>query len=377
MVRTRLFLLLLLFLQILFFTPTAILADNAAITDLVEKFIAESQVPGISLSILEKGEIDPFTISRGSACLSNDVPMNKQTIMKLGSLTKLFTAARIKMLIEGGKLDYQTPISKFFPNFPGGDTIKIRHLLTHTSGLHEMLSIKALRENMCKPWTPQEILSMVEKEQPAFPPGTAQKYCNTGFLMLGLIIESITGDSFENQIIKKIAIPLGMTSVQSGDDLSIIKHEACGYRTNKSGELCKPFIASMVPPFATGNFIGSSEDLIRFFFMGRLLKDNFIDTPDSDLKPHVLDTGKSAYTSEKFLDLSFNASYLNGFTMFQFHDRNNLTLIGKSGMFPGFASWFLYNPETHTAVSIVLNNESRCNNAMQLAVRIFQLKQKQ
>lgn len=358
----------------LFYIPAPVWAENKDIILLVEKFLAESKAPGVQISIVQKGDSLPLTISRGTACVENDVAMNNQTVMKFGSVTKLFTATRIKMLIQEGKLNYNTPISQFFPDLPGGDKITIRHLLTHTSGLYEMLMLKPFRENMSKPWTPTEIIDLVAKEPPLFAPGTNQKYCNSGYLILGKIVEIITKEPFGKQIVETILDPLGMTRTQEGNDVSIVKDRSCGYSADKSGQLIKPMMASMIPPFATGNFIGTSQDMIRFYYQGKILIENFIDTPIID--PLVLDNGKTAFKSEHFLDLSFDTSYLNGFTLFKFHDRDGLALIGKAGMFPGFASWFLYDPESGTAVAVTTNLETQSMTAMQLAVRIFEYTRK-
>lgn len=349
--------------------------ENTEILHFVDTFLKESKAPGVQISIVQKGDDSPLTISRGTACVENDVPMSDVSVLKLGSITKLFTAIRIKLLIQEGKLKYTTPIRQYFPNFPNGEHIEIRHLLSHTSGVHEMFMIETFRENMCRNWTPDEVIDLISKKPPLFSPGTEQKYCNSGYLILGRIVEMVTGDTFENQIKKHIIAPLKMTHTQVGNDFSIVKRRACGYSTDKNGQLIQPLVVSMVPPFATGNFIGTSRDIVRFVYLSNILKDNFIDTPV--LTPFVLDNGKSAFKSEHFFDLSFDTSYLNGFTLFKFHDRGGLALVGKSGMFPGFGSWFLYDPKTSTAIAVITNEETQCMKAMQLAVRIFEYKRKQ
>jgi CubicO group peptidase (beta-lactamase class C family) len=287
----------------------------------------------------------------------------------LGSVTKAFTALRVKMLIEEGALSEKTPLSHFFPDFPRGDEITIRHLLTHTSGLSEMLRIELFTSNMARPWPPQEIADMVAKQPLDFAPGSAQQYSNSNYLLLGRIIEITTGEPFAKQIQSKIAAPLGMKQLQAGDDNSIVRHEACGYAGGKPDALRKPMLASMIPPMATGNLIGTSEDIVRLVNQGRLLRDNLIDTPPTE--PWVLADGRVAQTGAEFLDLSFDQSLLEGMTLFRFRDRP-MTLVGKDGMFPGFASWFLYDPQTRTAVAVVTNLETKAMEAMQLAVRVLE-----
>lgn len=339
----------------------------------VEAFLKESGAPGVSVSVLEKGQTQPQTVARGFACLDNEVPMQGGTVMKIGSVSKVFTGLRIKMLIEEGALSEITPLSQFFPVVPRGDEITIQHLLTHTSGLTEMLRLEPFTSNMARPWSPQEIVEIVAKQPLDFAPGTAQKYSNSNYLMLGRIIEIITGEPYAKQIRNKIAVPLGMKQLQSGDDVSIIRHESCGHAGGKPDALRKPMMASMIPPMATGNLIGTSEDIVRLVNLGRLQRHNLIDTPPT--APWVLADGRVAQTTNKFLDLEFNQSLLDGMAYFSFSDRK-MNLVGKDGMFPGFASWFLYDPQTRTAVAVVTNLETKSIEAMQLAVRVLEAQRK-
>lgn len=339
----------------------------------IEAFLRDSGAPGVSVSVLEKGKTQPLTVARGMACLDNGVPVQPQTVMKLGSVTKAFTGLRIKMLIEEGALSEKTPLSKFFPTVPQGDEITIQHLLTHTSGLTEMLYLEPFTSNMAHAWAPQEIAEMVAKRPLDFAPGTAQKYSNSNYLMLGRIIEIISGESYEKQIQSKIAVPLGMTLLLSGNDNSIVSHESCGYAGGKPDPLRKPMMASMIPPMATGNLIGTSADIVRLVNLGKLLRHNLIDTPPAG--PWILADGRAAQVVYRINGLNFNVSQLDGLVYFGLPELN-MNLVGKDGMFPGFASWFLYDPQTRTAVAVVTNVESKSVEAMQLAVRVLEAQRK-
>lgn len=349
--------------------PCLVWGASLNLLEPVEAYLRESGAPGVSVSVLERGQTEPQTIARGLACLDNQVPMQNQSVLKLGSVTKAYTGLRIKMLIEEGALGEQTPLSKFFPGIPQSDKITIQHLLTHTSGLTEMLYLEPFTSNMAHAWSPQEIVDTVAKRPLDFAPGTQQKYSNSNYLILGRIIEIITGEPYAKQIQSKIAVPLGMKFVRSGDDVSIIPHEACGYAGGKPKTLQKPMMASMIPPMATGDLIGTSEDVVRLVNMGKLLRHNLIDTPP--VGPWKLADGRVAQTSHQFLDLDFNESLLDGLVYFSLPDRK-MQLVGKDGMFPGFASWFLYDPQTSTAVAVVTNVETKSIEAMQLAVRVLE-----
>jgi CubicO group peptidase (beta-lactamase class C family) len=346
---------------------------SAASLDLVkpvEDFLKESGAPGVAVSVLERGKDRPQTFARGLACVENVVPMRADSLMKVGSVTKVFTGLRIRMLIEEGRLSEDTPLSRFFPEQVRGEEITVRHLLTHTSGLPEMLRLEPFTSNMARPWPPQEIAAMVAKQPLDFTPGSAQRYSNSNYLMLGRIVEIVTGEPFGREIRQKIAIPLGMRDLQTGDDETVQRRAACGYAGGKPGDLKRPMMASMVPPMATGNLIGTSEDIVRLVNQGRLVRRNLIDSPPEG--PWRLADGSPALKPEHFpaQGLEFEQSLLEGMTLFRFSDRP-LSLVGKDGMFPGFAAWFLYDAQTRTAVAVVTNLETKAMEAMLLGVRVL------
>jgi len=355
----------------IFLTPCTGQADN--IGKYVDQFLESSGAPGVSVSIMRKGQHQPQTITAGSACVENDVQVTRQCVMKIGSVTKVFTGVRIKMLIEEGKLQYDTPMSRFFPDFPQAEKITILNMLTHTSGLPEMLMLEPMHSNFCKAWKPEEILAMVAKAPLDFAPGTRAKYSNTGFLVLGMIIEKLTGATYFQAIMPRIGAPLGMTTLYYGDDTTIIPHESCGYSKNADGTLRKPMLASMIPPFATGDLLVTSNDLVRLVNVDSLLKTNLLDKPRA--KPYTLKDGKLAKKYEHFLDMSYDREFAETFFIFRFHDRP-LAVIGKLGAFPGFTGCFLYDPETEFAVAVTTNLETATMEAMQLGVRILEDKKR-
>lgn len=333
------------------------------------QFLDSSGAPGVEISIMRKGETLPQSIATGTTCVENNVPMNKETVLKVGSLTKLFTGLRIQMLIDEGKFDNDTPMAKFFPDFPNAGQITIRHLLTHTSGLPEMLMLEPLHSDFAHPWTPQQILSMVAKAPLDFAPGTAAAYSNSGFLVLGMIIEKLTGSSYAQEIVNTIAIPLHMSALYAGDDTTIIPRQGCGYSKNGKGKLCKPMLASMIPPFATGNLLMRAMDLVRLVNL-EMLSNN---TPLSKqlTKIYVLKNGKQAYKYEKFLDMTYDKCHAESFFIWRFTDRP-LTLLGKLGAFPGYTACFFYDPQTLYAVAVTTNLETATMQTMRTAVKILE-----
>ncbi|SBV93091.1 Beta-lactamase family protein [uncultured Alphaproteobacteria bacterium] len=351
--------------------PSVASATSLDLVTPADDFLKESGAPGVEVSVLERGKDRPQTLARGFACVENSVPMRADSVMKLGSVTKVFTGLRIRMLIEEGKLAEDAPLSRFVPEQVRGDEITVRHLLTHTSGLPEMLGLEPFASNMAHPWTPREIAAVIAKQPLDFAPGSAQRYSNSNYLMLGRIVEIVTGEPFDREIRQRIATPLGMRHLSMGDDETVVRKAACGYAGGKPGELKRPMMASLVPPMATGNLIGTSEDIVRLVNQGRVLRHNLIDSPPQG--PWRLADGSPAVKPQHGPDqgLEFDQSLLEGMTLFRFDDRP-LSLVGKAGMFPGFAAWFLYDPQTRTAVAVTTNLETKSMEAMRLGVRVLE-----
>jgi hypothetical protein len=126
----------------------------------------------------------------------------------------------------------------------------------------------------------------------------------------------------------------------------------------------------MVPPFATGNFQSNAKDIVRLVHLGRLLEHNFIDNSTKEF--WKLETGKPAVTTSEYKDLSFETGWHDGFIILRFLTPENMTLVGKAGMFPGFCAWFLYDDQTEYGLALMVNNETKTMDALMLAVNMFQ-----
>lgn len=349
--------------------PILVYAVPVDLAPILNDFLKATGTPGISVSVMEKGASEPYTLSLGLACVGNHVLLNDSTVMNLGSVTKMFTALRIEMLIQSGQLTAGTPISKFFPDFPKGKEILVRHLVNHTSGIPDFLRIEPFTSNLARDWTPAEMLDGIKKAPLKFDPGTQQEYSNSGYFLLEQIIEKVTGRSFQDVVQHDVAEPLGMHHLAPGSDFNIVMNEACGYSQDKQGNLTKPMKVSFGPSIGSGNLVGTAEAVIRLVNMGKLLKDNLLDNPPQS--PERLDNGQIAKRFVQWEDMAFDQSFLNGMTGFFFHDRK-MTIIGKSGMYPGYASWFLYDPATKTAVAVCINQEARSMEAMRVGIQVFE-----
>lgn len=190
---------------------------------------------------------------------------NEQTIFQLGSITKQFTSAVILKLQEEKKLDVTDKISKYFPDFPKGDSITIEHLLSHTSGIYNYTNDRNFMANeVAKPTNREKIMALFKDKPLDFSPGARWSYSNSGYSMLGYIIEEVTKSSYEQAVRKYIFSPLQMT--HSGFDFTHLKaaEKATGYfALNDKDATVAPIVDSSVS-FSAGAIYSTTGDLYRW-----------------------------------------------------------------------------------------------------------------
>lgn len=343
---------------------------RAVVLELGAKAAADPEVPGLSIAVLRKGADQPVTAAFGLACREGAAPMTAATRFKIGSVTKVFTAALVHRLMEQGRLSPETSIDRFFPGFPGGGGITVRNLLEHTSGLAEMLALPAVRADMARDWTPEEILAMVAKEPPQFRPGTRQAYCNTGFLMLAVIAEKLTGQSYAELVRGMFVQELGMRSLRVGADgdaaPDLAPDLACGHARLPEGGLGRPMRASLAAAKGTGDLLAAPADFVRLANLGRVLGRDFL--AGAPHAPLQLPDGQQALVASKRGPYSLGE--LDGCALFLFRSPA-MELVGKPGSFPGFGSVYLYDSKTEAAVAISVNNESAVGRIINLAAEIL------
>ena len=160
----------------------------------------------------------------GMADLSHDVPITPTTKFRIGSVTKQFTAAAILKLQEEGRLSVNDKLSKFFPDFPRGDEVTIHHLLTHTSGIKSFTSKPDFMATVTSPATSDQMIDSFKNDPFDFDPGEELSYNNSGYFLLGLIIEKVSGKSFNDYLRDTFFEPLGMHD--TGVHTSTAVHQA-------------------------------------------------------------------------------------------------------------------------------------------------------
>jgi CubicO group peptidase (beta-lactamase class C family) len=202
----------------------------------------------------------------GMANMEWDIPNQPNTKHRLGSITKQFTAMLILQLVAEGKLDLKAPITTYLPDYPktSGDVITIHHLLTHTSGIPNYTAFpKFMEDESRNPYTPEEFLKTFADKALDFTPGDKFSYSNSGYFLLGVLIEKLAGKSYEKMLQDKIFIPLNMKDSGYDNHGDILKNRATGYEKQGVNYINSNYI-DMTIPYAAGSMYSTVEDLYKW-----------------------------------------------------------------------------------------------------------------
>ena len=193
----------------------------------------DQHIPGLEVGIYRRGQI-VFAKGYGLASVELNVPVRPEMVFQSGSVGKQFTATAIMMLVEAGKIDLEDSIGKYFEHAPKRwQAIKIKHLLSHTSGLGEYESEERTTAfglfNFRQDLTEEQLLERMETMTIDFAPGEKWRYTNTNFVLLGIVIHKVTGQFYGDFLAQRIFEPLSMSSTRIISDIEIIPNRAVGY----------------------------------------------------------------------------------------------------------------------------------------------------
>lgn len=258
---------------VLFFAATSSFAqDTARMDEVVQSYVRDKTFMGAVL--VARGTDVILSKGYGSANLEWDIPNTPATKFRLGSITKQFTAASILLLEERGKLKLDDPIKTHMPDAPAAwDKITIFNLLTHTSGIPNFTSLPDYTSLKLAD-TPVAKAIMTVRDKPLdFIPGEKMSYSNSGYLVLGSVIERVAGVSYEKFVTDNIFVPLGMKDSGYDSNSAIIGRRAAGYAPSPAGPVNAGFIHMSVP-HAAGALYSTTGDLLRWeqgLFGGKLI----------------------------------------------------------------------------------------------------------
>ncbi|HZQ25162.1 MAG TPA: serine hydrolase domain-containing protein [Terriglobales bacterium] len=201
---------------------------TASIDQAARAVLTQTGVPSASIAVVTDGKIT-YVQAYGDAKLSPPIPARPEMRYSLGSISKQFTAAAVLMLAEEGKLSLEDPVLRFVPNLTRGGEVKIREVLSHTSGYQDYWPQDYVPPFMLQPIDAGKILDTWARKPLDFEPGTKWQYSNTNFVIAGLIVEKASGMPLLDFLSKKIFEPLGMKSVINIDQNRLMETDPVGY----------------------------------------------------------------------------------------------------------------------------------------------------
>ncbi|AYG79392.1 D-alanyl-D-alanine carboxypeptidase [Streptomyces hundungensis] len=315
-------------------------AVAARLDTAVKQVMREANVPGVSVSLSAPGKGN-YVRSFGVADKATGTPMTPNLYMRIGSETKTFTVTAMLELVDQGKLGLDDPIGKYIPGVPNGDKITLRQLAEMRSGLfnysEDSAFGKAMLSDPKKPFTPRQLLDYSFKHPVLFQPGKEFLYCNTNLILLGLVIEKVSGQPLNEYIAQKVLKPAGLTHTSFPTDAAFPSPHAQGY-TNQTLSGKVEVTTDWNPSWA--------------WAAGAMISDL------SDLKSwaHTVATGTllSAKTQAERLKTIPSTIPGAGYGVGIFNIQG---WIGHNGSLPGYESLTVYLPEAKATLVVLINTD--------------------
>jgi len=316
----------------------------------VETQMRNLHIPGVSLAVVREGRVVKAK-GYGLANIEANSAATPKTVYELGSISKQFTATAVMMLVEEGKIGLDDPLTRYFTAAPAHwARITVRHLLAHTSGIQNHVAVpgylKLFKTDITFETTPgrEELLKEFYKLPMEFEPGETWAYDNTGYYLLGLIIEKASGVSYYQFLDGRVFKPLGMSATTSTDPRPVVPNRAAGYEWVKDRYENRHALLPAVA-FSAGTIVSTVEDMARWdasLYTERLLKKSSLE---------------QAWTPARTKDGAL-ASFDYGFGWFVYSYRGR-RFVQHSGGTPGFSSVYYRFPDDRLSVIILSNHSDR------------------
>ena len=313
---------------------------SAAVDEVFADF-TKAGSPGCAVAVFRNGRII-YARGYGLANIEEDVPIMPQSVFDIGSTSKQFTAASILLLEKQGKLSVNDDVRKYIPELPDyGPKITILHLLNHTSGLRDYLTLMDLAGiNTDSVTTDEDALQIITRQKALnFAPGSDWLYSNTGFFLLSIIVKRVSGETLREFATANIFTPLGMTHTQFSDDhTALIANRAMAYDP-KEGKGGYTLNISYFEQTGDGAVHTSVEDLLKWdenFYSGQLGGKEFL--------AEIQEQGK--LNNGKVLD------YAKGLFI---ADYRGLHTVSHGGSWGGYRAELLRFPNQHFSVACLCN----------------------
>jgi CubicO group peptidase (beta-lactamase class C family) len=322
---------------------TSLPADDrlAATVDAIAAEALQRPVAGMSVAVGRGGQV-LLAKGYGFANVELEAPARPGTVYHIDSITKFLTAAAVLKLVEDGRLGLDDDVGRWVPGFSTPERpVRIRHLLSHMSGLASYTSLPGAEDRERLDLGPEEILGPARSAPAHFAPGEGWRYCNTGFYLLGLILEKVTGQGYAAYMRERLFEPLGMTDTRYGEVKPLTRNRAAGYEV-EGGRLVNGPLMSWRLPFSGGSIVSTAPDLLKWtdgLAHGRVLKPESLRAMWS---PSPLADGTAIDYG-----LGTRLGTLSGHRM-----------VGHTGNGGGFKNALLFFPEDDLTVAVLTNTDA-------------------
>ena len=304
-------------------------------------YLTRPSAVGLSIGVARKGQV---IVAKGYGLADAEfgVPADKDTMFRIGSVTKQYTAAAIMRLVEQGKISLTDDLAKYIPEFPTqGNTVTIYNLLNHSSGIpsytdigEEWVKVQPLE------LTHEQMLALVKDKPFDFKPGEKWAYNNTAYYMLGMIIEKVSGKTYAEYLQEEFFTPLKLERTRYDSNSELMKNRAQGY-SMRQGKLVNDKPLGMSQPYAAGSLISTGEDLVKW---------SMALTSGKVVKP---ESYKMMTTPFITLD-GENTHYGFGLGIDDWEGRR---CIRHGGGIMGFNSMLMWLPEEDVHIAVISNGE--------------------
>lgn len=327
-------------------TLTSVASPTNAIEPQLDRILTQATAaggkPGIAVAV-QRGAQVIYSKGFGYADVEHRVPVTPDTVFPIGSITKTMTGLAVTQLLTEGKIDLDATAGKYVPGLPqpARDAL-VRHLLNHTSGIVNYTELPEFPRGAERPVTREEVLGWFSAKPLQFKPGTRYNYTNSGTFLLGLIIEHVTGQSYEEYVRQHIFTPFGMQHTSLSDWRTLIDHRAHGYQRGKAGVVNAPRYDPMIA-FSAGAAMSTTGDMLKY------RAGVFAGTSTSNAvreRLHQLDRLSDGTLVPYSLGCLVHLE-LDG------HHR-----IMHSGDISGFSAHYSYYPDDDTTIVVLTNSDS-------------------
>ena len=328
------------------------MSEWVATADSVEEYLQaqkeEHRIPGLAVTVVRGGK-QIRTVALGMGNLELQSPVTADSRFEIGSITKQFTAAGILLLVQDGKLGLEDKLRQHLQETPAAwSNVTVRHLLTHTSGIRTYTGLNGFE--LTKHLNQRQFIEAIGAQPMDYRPGEAWKYCNTGYNLLGYIIENVSGTNYLEFLRQRIFLPVGMTNTTDRQPSQIITNRVAGYETTNHVLINRDY--DLTDVFSAGELVSTVGDLARW--SAALDGDKLLN-----------EESKKAMWTPGQLHNGKETSYGFGWNIRKVAGRSS---IGHNGSTSGFSASIQRFPDDDLAVIVLTNTDEQVAGNIALGV---------